>query len=123
MEFKLLTVVMIIVKKFKDGFVKNIKQIIRHQFVVLFVGIVKLMARKLVMMAILLMVMDVMINAKSNSVGTVCLQLVLVQSVHLIVVMGEELELNLAKEDVMMQMIYQVMVAIIVKLSHIISVQ
>ena len=59
-------VVMIIVKKFKDGFVKSTKLIIKHQFVVLFVGIRKLMGRKLVMMVILIMVMDVMISAKSN---------------------------------------------------------
>ena len=66
MEFKLLMVVMIIVKKFKDGFVKSIKQITKRQSVVLFVEIIKLMVRKLVMMGILKTEMDVMINVKFN---------------------------------------------------------
>ena len=51
--------------------------------------------------------------------------MVLAQLVRLIAEMVEEWEweLNLAKQDVMMQMISKVMAAIIAKLSHIISVQ
>ena len=51
------------------------------------------------------------------------MQLVLVQPVHLIVGMVEGWEVNLLKLDVMMQIISKVMVAIIVKLNHIMSVQ